>query len=58
MLLYTKSLSSTFLKLALQAFYQAKSITILALNLLTLVQLKGDVFFSVPKVIVLYSVPV
>lgn len=40
----TKSLNSTFLKLALQAFYQAKSVTILALNLLTLVQLK-KVFF-------------
>ena len=44
MLLCTKSLNSTFLKSALQAFYQAKSVTILALNLLTLVQLKSDVF--------------
>lgn len=55
-LLCTKSLSSTFLKLALQAFYQAKSVTILALNLLTLVQLnvflyQRQLFYTVTCVI-------
>lgn len=43
MLLCNKSLSSTLVELALQSFYQAKSVSKLALDL-TLVQLKNDIF--------------
>lgn len=43
MLLCNKSLSSTLVELALQGFYQAKSVSKLALDL-TLVQLKNDIF--------------